>query len=124
MGDRDKQAIVPVVKDLLDLGFHIVATQGTRRALMEHGLDVELVFKLHEGRPHVVDWIKNSQIQLIINSPTGEQEARVDGRTIRRTALLYKIPIVTTLAGAKATTAAIRSLQSDPLTVKPLQEYI
>jgi carbamoyl-phosphate synthase large subunit len=124
MGDRDKQAIVPVVKDLIDLGFHIVATQGTRRALIEHGLDVELVFKLHEGRPHVVDWIKNSQIQLIINSPTGEQEARVDGRTIRRTALLYKIPIVTTLAGAKATTAAIRSLQSDPLTVKPLQEYI
>ncbi|MDX2241166.1 MAG: carbamoyl-phosphate synthase large subunit [Leptolyngbyaceae cyanobacterium bins.302] len=124
MGDRDKQDIVPVVKDLLDLGFHIVATQGTRKALMEHGLDVELVFKLHEGRPHVLDWIKNSQIQLIINNPTGEQEARADGRTIRRTALLYKIPIVTTLAGAKATAAAIRSLQSQPLNVKPLQEYI
>jgi carbamoyl-phosphate synthase large subunit len=124
MGDRDKQDIVPVVKDLIDLGFHIIATQGTRKALMEHGLDVELVLKLHEGRPHVVDWIKNNQIQLIINNPTGEQEARVDGRTIRRTALLYKIPIVTTLAGAKATAAAIRSLQSDPLTVKALQEYI
>lgn len=124
MGDRDKQAVVPIVKDLIELGFHIVATQGTRRALMDHGLDVELVFKLHEGRPHVVDWIKNNQIQLIINNPTGEQEARADGRTIRRTALLYKIPIVTTIAGAKATTAAIRSLQSEPLNVKPLQEYL
>jgi len=123
MGDRDKQAIVPVVKDLIDLGFHIVATQGTRKVLMEHGLDVELVLKLHEGRPHVVDWIKNNQIQLIINNPTGEQEARVDGRNIRRTALLYKIPIVTTLAGANATAAAIRSLQSQTLTVKALQEY-
>jgi len=124
MGDRDKQAVVPVVKDLMELGFHIVATQGTRRTLMDHGLDVDLVFKLHEGRPHVVDWIKNNQIQLIINNPTGEQEARVDGRTIRRTALLYKIPIVTTLAGAKATAAAIRSLQSEPITVKALQEYL
>ncbi|MDX2228374.1 MAG: carbamoyl-phosphate synthase large subunit [Leptolyngbyaceae cyanobacterium bins.349] len=124
MGDRDKQAVVPVVKDLIDLGFHIVATQGTRRALMDQGLDVDLVFKLHEGRPHVLDWIKNHQIQLIINNPTGEQEARADGRTIRRTALLYKIPIVTTIAGAKATAAAIRSLQSGPLTVKALQEYL
>lgn len=124
MGDRDKQDIVPVVKDLIDLGFHIVATQGTRKVLMEHGLTVDLVFKLHEGRPHVLDWIKNSQIQLIINSPTGEQEARADGRTIRRTALVYKLPIVTTLAGAKATTAAIRSLQSQSLNVKALQEYI
>ncbi len=123
MGDRDKPAVVPVVKDLIDLGFHIVATQGTRRVLMEHGLEVELVFKLHEGRPHVIDWIKNEQIQLIINNPTGE-EARMDGRTIRRTALLYKIPIVTTLAGAKATTAAIRSLQSQALSVKALQEYL
>lgn len=123
MGDRDKPAVVPVVKDLIDLGFHIVATQGTRRVLMEHGLDVELVFKLHEGRPHVLDWIKNEQIQLIINNPTGE-EARMDGRTIRRTALLYKIPIVTTLAGAKATAAAIRSLQSQSLSVKALQEYL
>jgi carbamoyl-phosphate synthase large subunit len=123
MGDRDKLAIVPVVKDLIDLGFHIIATQGTRKVLIEHELDVELVFKLHEGRPHVVDWIKNNRIQLIINNPTGEQEARADGRTIRRTALLYKIPIVTTLAGAKATAAAIRSLQSQTLTVKALQEY-
>ena len=123
MSDRDKNAVVPIVKDLISLGFHIIATEGTRRVLIDHGLAVDLVFKLHEGRPNIVDWIKNGQIQLIMNIPTGE-EARADGRTIRRTALTYKIPIVTTMAGAKATTAAIQSLQSQPLSVQALQEYL
>jgi len=123
MNDRDKGAVVPVVKDLIDLGFQIVATEGTRKILAEHGLAVELVLKLHEGRPHVLDWIKNEKIQLIINTPSGE-EAQADGRLIRRTALTYKIPIITTIAGARATAAAIRSLQSQPLTVKSLQEYL
>jgi carbamoyl-phosphate synthase large subunit len=123
MSDRDKTTVVPVVKDLMKLGFNIVATEGTRRALLEHGLDVELVLKLHEGRPNVMDWIKNEKIQLILNTPSGE-EARADGRLIRRTALSYKIPIITTIAGAKATAAAIGSLQSEPLTVKALQEHI
>jgi carbamoyl-phosphate synthase large subunit len=121
--DRDKQSVVPVVKDLMKLGFHVVATEGTRHALKDCGIDVELVLKLHEGRPHVLDWIKNKQIQLIINTPSGE-EARVDGRLIRRSALAYKIPIITTIAGAKATAAAIRSLQSEPVNVKALQDYI
>jgi carbamoyl-phosphate synthase large subunit len=80
------------------------------------------VFKLHEGRPHVLDGIKNSQIQLILNTPSGE-EAQADGRLIRRSALTYKVPIVTTIAGAKATAAAIRALQSDPLDVKAIQDY-
>ena len=121
--DRDKASLVPVVKDLIDLGFHIVATEGTRRVLKEQGLDVDLILKLHEGRPHVLDAIKNEKIQLIINSPSGE-EAQADGRLIRRTALAYKIPIITTIAGARATAAAIRSLQSQPLEVKALQDYI
>ena len=121
--DRDKLGVVPVVKDLFELGFHIVATEGTRKVLKEHGLDVELVLKLHEGRPHVLDWIKNQKIQLIINTPSGE-DAFADGRLIRRTALGYKIPIITTIAGGKATAAAIRSLQSQPMDVKALQDYI
>jgi carbamoyl-phosphate synthase large subunit len=121
--DRDKLGVVPVVKDLIELGFQVVATEGTKKALKEHGLDVELVLKLHEGRPNVLDWIKNKQIQLIINTPSG-QESRSDGRLIRRTTLAYKIPIITTIAGAKATAAAIRSLQSQPLGVKALQDYI
>jgi carbamoyl-phosphate synthase large subunit len=122
MSDRDKQAIIPVVKDLLAMGFKAIATEGTRKALQEAGLDVALIFKLHEGRPHVLDAIKNSQVQLILNTPSGE-EAQADGRLIRRSALTYKVPIVTTIAGAKATAAAIRALQSDPLDVKAIQDY-
>ena len=123
MSDRDKVAAVPVVRDLVELGFKVIATDGTRRVLQEHGLEVELILKLHEGRPHVLDAIKNEKIQLILNTPSGE-EAQTDARLIRRSALTYKIPIITTLAGAKATAAAIRSLQSQPLDVKALQEYI
>ncbi|MBD2122505.1 carbamoyl-phosphate synthase large subunit [Trichocoleus sp. FACHB-262] len=123
MSDRDKAAVVPVVRDLIDIGFQVVATDGTRNVLQEHGLEVELVLKLHEGRPHVLDSIKNEKIQLILNTPSGE-EAQTDARLIRRSALSYKIPIITTIAGAKATAAAIRSLQSQPLDVKALQDYI
>jgi carbamoyl-phosphate synthase large subunit len=121
--DRDKLAVVPVVRDLIALGFKIIATAGTQQVLQEQGLVVESVLKLHEGRPNVVDIIKNGQIQMIINTPSGE-EAQADGKLIRRTALVYKIPIVTTIAGAKATAAAIKSLQSQPLEVKALQDYL
>ena len=124
MNERDKKAAVPVVKDFIDLGFKIVATSGTREVLQENGIqDVELILKVHEGRPHVIDWIKNKQIQLIINTPTGE-ESQTDARQIRRMALDYKLPIITTIAGAKATVAAIRSLQSETFDVKALQDYI
>ncbi|MFP4120971.1 carbamoyl-phosphate synthase large subunit [Coleofasciculus sp.] len=121
--NRDKANVVPVVQDLMDLGFNVIATEGTRKALKDHGLQVDLILKLHQGRPHVLDAIKNKQIQLIINTPTGE-DAQADGRLIRRTALAYKIPIITTIAGAKATAGAIRSLKSQPLDVKALQDYI
>ncbi|NRB08096.1 MAG: carbamoyl-phosphate synthase large subunit [Richelia sp.] len=122
MNDRNKQAVVPVVKEFIDLGFAVMATEGTRRILQENGLEVELVLKLHEGRPHVLDAIKNRKIQLIVNTASGE-EAQTDAKLIRRTALAYKIPIITTIAGAKATVAAIRSLQNTTLDVKPIQEY-
>jgi carbamoyl-phosphate synthase large subunit len=122
MSDRDKTPAVDVIREFIDLGFTVMATQGTRKVLQEHKLNVELVLKLHEGRPHVVDAIKNQKIQLIINTPSGE-EAQTDARLIRRTALSYKIPIITTIAGAKATVAAIRSLQTTTLDVKVIQEY-
>ena len=72
--------------------------------------------------PHVLDWIKNQQVQLILNTPSGSN-AHVDGRKIRRAALTYKVPIVTTIAGARATAAAIQALQSEPMDVKALQDY-
>ena len=124
MNERDKKAIVSVVQDFIALGFKIVATAGTQKSLQADGIeDVDLVLKLHEGRPHIVDSIKNNDIQLIINTPTGE-ESQTDAQLIRRMALDYKLPIITTIAGAKATVAAIRSLQSEPLEVKALQEYL
>ncbi|NET30539.1 MAG: carbamoyl-phosphate synthase large subunit [Cyanothece sp. SIO1E1] len=123
MNDREKLAVVSVVKQLINLGFQVVATAGTRQVLLEHDLEVDLVLKLHEGRPHVLDWIKNNRVQLILNTPSGEK-AQVDDRLIRRTALDHKIPTVTTIAGAKATAAAIESLQSGPLDVKALQDYV
>jgi len=120
--DRDKEMAVPIIREFIELGFAIVATQGTHRVLREHGLHVDHVFKLHEGRPHVIDWIKNDQIQLILNTPSGE-DAYADGQLIRRTALAYKIPLVTTLAGARATVAAIRALRSGLSAPKTIQDY-
>jgi carbamoyl-phosphate synthase large subunit len=122
MSDRDKPLAADVVKEFIKLGFTIMATQGTRQVLQEQGLEIQSVLKLHEGRPHVLDAIKNQKIQLIINTPSGE-EAHADSKLIRRTALGYKIPIITTIAGARATAAAIRSLQNTTLDVKVIQEY-
>ena len=125
ISDRDKEAVVPVVRDLMELGFAVVATEGTRRALVKQGVEnVKLVYKLHEGRPNVLDEIKNENIQLLVNTPSSSEEAQTDGRLIRRSALTYKLPIVTTVAGAKATVDAIRSLKSHPLEVKAIQDYI
>ena len=122
MSDRDKPLAADVVKEFIKLGFTIMATQGTRQVLQEQGLEIQSVLKLHEGRPHVLDAIKNQKIQLIINTPSGE-EAHADSKLIRRTALGYKIPIITTIAGARATAAAIYSLQNTTLDVKVIQEY-
>lgn len=123
MNDRDKAKVIPVVREFIDLGFRIIATEGTRKAFKAEGLEVELVLKLHEGRPHILDQVKNEQVQLMINTPSGE-EAQADGKLLRRSALTYKVPMITTIAGAKATAAAIRSLQSNPMEVKALQDYI
>ena len=122
VGDRDKNAVIPVVKDLLDLHLSVVCTRGTQKFLAERGFVTEEVLKIHEGRPHIEDLLKNGQIQLVINTPTGS-EAQSDGRRIRRTALAQRVPVITTIAGAIATAQAIRALQKGPLQVKTIQEY-
>lgn len=121
--DRDKPLVIPIVQEFIDLGFTIIATGGTYEALRAAGKPADLVLKLHEGRPHVLDAIKNEQIQLIINTPSGK-DAQSDGMLIRRSCLAYKIPLITTLAGARATAAAIRSLQAEPMQVKAIQNYL
>lgn len=106
--EADKQGVVEVVKNLLDLGFTIVSTEGTRKVLAQAGLSVERVNKVTEGRPHIVDMIKNDQIALIVNTTDGPQ-AIADSADIRRSALQHKVYYTTTLAGAVAVVEALRS---------------
>lgn len=120
--DRDKQALSAVAKDLAAQGFALVATSGTARHLRAQGLEVETVLKVHEGRPNVEDAIRSGQIQLIINTPIGRQ-ATHDDRYLRRAALDYQVPTVTTLAGAKAAVAAVAALQGqNELPINALQD--
>jgi carbamoyl-phosphate synthase large subunit len=122
VNDRDKSGISTIAEAFVELGFKVVATEGTHKILRRSSIESKQVLKVHEGRPNISDVMKNGQIQLIVNSPSGE-EAKTDGKMIRRTAMAYKIPVITTLAGAKAAIAAIRSLQTGSITVAALQDY-
>ena len=120
--DRDKESILPAVKELLELGLSVVATRGTAKYLKQQGLEVEVVNKVMEGRPHIVDAMKNGEIALVLNTTEGSQ-AISDSFTIRRTALVNKIPYYTTIAGSLAAVEAIASLKAGDLDVAPLQSY-
>ena len=122
VNDDDKENVVPVARDLAALGFDLVASKGTAAYLRAHGLDVDVVFKINEGRPHVGDRLLNREVQLVINTPLG-RESYFDDLTMRRVAMLYGVPCVTTLTGAAATVAAIRTLRAETHAVHPLQEY-
>jgi carbamoyl-phosphate synthase large subunit len=121
--DADKEGILGAIRDLADLGFRVVATRGTRRALAAHGIPCEQVNKVLEGRPHIVDLMKNGGAHLVFNTTEGAK-ALADSKDIRRTALLYHIPYYTTLAGALAATQAIKALAAGTLSVAPLQSYV
>ncbi|MFN5261595.1 MAG: carbamoyl-phosphate synthase large subunit [Pseudanabaena sp.] len=122
VNDRDKSGISTVAEAFVELGFKVVATEGTHKVLRRNSIESKQVLKVHEGRPNISDIMKNGQIQLIVNSPSGE-EAKTDGKMIRRTAMAYKIPVITTLAAAKAAIAAIRALQTGGISVTALQDY-
>ena len=122
VNDKDKKGIVAVAKELSELGLGIYSTSGTAKVLSENGIKVKEVQKVYEGRPNIVDHIKNKEVQLIINTPIG-REARQDDKYIRQAAIQYSIPVVTTVRGAKATVLAIKSMKSGLIEVKPLQEY-
>jgi carbamoyl-phosphate synthase large subunit len=104
------------------LGFRVIATSGTARFLKSAGVPVEPVNKVLEGRPHVVDAMKNGQVQLVFNTTEGAQSYK-DSYSIRRTALVQNIPYYTTMAGARAAIQAIRALRSGVLEVRALQSY-
>jgi carbamoyl-phosphate synthase large subunit len=122
VNNHDKPAVVPIARDLRDLGFRLIATRGTANFLRAHGLEAEIVFKVNEGRPHVGDEILNQRIQLVINTPLG-RESFFDDRTVRRIAMMHSVPCITTLTGAAAAVNAIRAMHSEGLTVRALQEY-
>lgn len=123
VSDRLKNRIGAIAKEYHELGFTLVATDGTRKAIMEAGAPCEIVHKIAEGRrPNILDMMKNGEIAMIINTPS-EQVTRKDEVLIRSTSVSTRTPIQTTLRGARAAAHAIRSLQRHKLVVRPLQEY-
>ena len=120
--DADKPWIVEPVKLLLDLGFRAIATSGTCAWLREQGLEVGPVKKVLEGRPHIVDAMKNGEVQLVFNTTEGKQSL-LDSFSLRRTALMMKIPYYTTASAALAAARAIRAVTGGSLDVRPLQSY-
>jgi carbamoyl-phosphate synthase large subunit len=120
--DSDKEAIIPVAREFVKLGFGVIATSGTAAALAKAKIKVSKVYKLREGRPNVLDRLKNGDINFIINTPSGKIP-REDEVMIRNAALAKKIPIMTTVRAAQASANGIRSLQKNKLQVRSLQEY-
>ncbi|WP_114394678.1 carbamoyl-phosphate synthase large subunit [Oleisolibacter albus] len=121
--ERDKPAMVPLARRLLDMGFKVIATRGTARLLAEQGVAVTPVNKVVEGQPHIVDAMINGEVQLVFNTTEGTQ-ALSDSFSLRRAALTNNIPYYTTVAGARAAVEAISALRTDKLDVAPLQTYL
>jgi carbamoyl-phosphate synthase large subunit len=120
VNDPDKPAAADLARRYLELGFKIIATEGTANVLEQSGLAVERVFKVKEGRPNIVDLIKGDRIQLVINTPRG-QDTFFDEKAIRRAAVLARIPTITTIAAAQAAVEGISAMQSHQTTVYALQ---
>ena len=119
---RERPQVADAVRQLHSLGFKVLATSGTQRFLTDQGIPTEKVNKVLEGRPHIVDAITNGEVQLVFNTTEGPQ-ALADSRSLRRAALLHKVPYYTTLSGAKAAAQGIRAYLGGDLEVRTLQSY-
>ncbi len=122
VNDQDKRSLIELARALHEMGFKLMATRGTQRRLAGAGLPCDFVYKVNEGRPNIVDVIKSKKVNLVINTPLG-RASFFDERAIRRAAMQYSIPCITTLTGAIATVEAIQSLREEELPVRSLQEY-
>ena len=120
--NKDKRHVVFIAKKLVDLGFDIVSTAGTAKVLAKNGIPVKPVYKVNEGRPHILDLIKNGEIHLIINTPSGKKP-RADEVTIRSEAVTHDIPYYTTLSGASAAVNGIESMVRGGISIQSIQEY-
>jgi carbamoyl-phosphate synthase large subunit len=122
VNNDDKANLVPIARDLAGLGFRLIATRGTAAYLRAYGLDVDVVFKVNEGRPNIADEIVNRQVDLVVNTPLG-RESFFDDRTVRRAAMMQGVPCITTLTGAAAAVSAIRAMRQEGVSVRALQDY-
>ena len=122
VNNSDKQTVLPIARDLAELGFTLAATRGTAAFLRVHGIDVDVMFKVNEGRPNVADHLVNRDIDMVINTPLG-RDSFFDDRAVRRAATMAQVPCITTLTGASAAVSAIKALRSQTLTVMSLQDY-
>jgi carbamoyl-phosphate synthase large subunit len=122
VADKDKPELFPIAKKIKELGFNIYATEGTGRLLREYGIPDTQIKKLHEGRPNIVDAIKNKDIHLIINTPAG-RSSKYDDSYIRKTAIQYKVPYITSMAAAEASAEGIEAIKKRKILLKSLQEY-
>lgn len=122
VAEQDKEGVLQVARDFQQLGFVIKATQGTQRFLAEHGISSESIFKVNEGRPNIVDAMMNGEIQLVVNTPLGKQSQQ-DDSYLRKAAIKYKIPYITTVAAALATAKGIAAYRDQTQGVKSVQEY-
>jgi len=121
VSDRDKRHVAPLVRELMAAGLKIIATRGTAVALHESGIEVDAVYKVNEGRPNIVDLIKTQKVDLVINTPLG-RESFYDEKSIRRAAVRYNVPCITTLSAANAAARGIRAMQGHAVDVAPLQD--
>ena len=122
VNDKDKSEAIGIGQQLHELNFQIVATEGTARFLNEHSIPAKTIFKVNEGRPNIADEIINGGIQMVINTPLGKV-SHYDESAIRRTAIRYGVPCITTIAGARAAIEGIKALREGPLTVHAVQDY-
>jgi len=122
IADRDKDKILETARNFIDMNFKIVATGGTQKFLEANGIKAEPILKVHEGRPNIVDAIKNGEINLVVNTPAGKQ-SEFDDSYIRKSAIKFKVPYITTTTAAMASSLGIKDRQSGKYQVKSLQEY-
>ena len=120
--NKDRRSIIFIAKKLADLGFALIATTGTSKVLASNGLEVKSVLKIGEGRPNIADLIKNGEIDLLINTPSGKK-SHTDQLSLRSLAVMYNVPYITTISGASAAVNGIEFLQKGEIEVKALQDY-
>ena len=122
VNNDDKANLLPIARDLAELGFRLIASRGTAAFLRAYGLDVEVVYKVNEGRPNIADEIVNKKVHLVVNTPLG-RESFFDDRAVRRAAMMHEVPCITTLTGAAAAVSAIRATRQQGVSVRALQDY-